>query len=80
MTVAVQEQQERSDYLGTKPSADLASVSVPTWERLKAAGRLPPHVVITPKIHRWRKSDILLWLEWNCPDRKTFEAMKAAKK
>lgn len=45
--------------------------------RLNSCGRIPAPVKIGGSV-RWRISDVELWLEWNCPDRKTFEARKEA--
>lgn len=42
------------------------------------AGRLPAPVRICRSV-RWRKSDILRWIELGCPSRKEFEARKEAK-
>jgi predicted DNA-binding transcriptional regulator AlpA len=43
--------------------------------RLNNFGKIPAPVKIGGSF-RWRLSDVELWLKWNCPDRKTFEAMQ----
>lgn len=45
--------------------------------RLNSCAKIPKPIKIGSAV-RWRLSDIELWLEWNCPDRKIFEAMKQA--
>ena len=45
--------------------------------RLNSFGKIPAPVKIGGSI-RWKISDVELWLKWDCPDRKTFEAMKQA--
>jgi predicted DNA-binding transcriptional regulator AlpA len=42
---------------------------------LRSSGRLPKPVNIGGSV-RWRASDIEKWIDWGCPDRKTFEARK----
>jgi prophage regulatory protein len=42
--------------------------------RLNSCGKIPASVKIGGAV-RWRLSDIELWLEWECPCRKTFESM-----
>ncbi len=45
--------------------------------RLNSCGKIPAPVKIGGSV-RWKISDVELWLEWNCPDRRTFESMQQA--
>ena len=65
--------------LTAKDAAKLCRLSKRSWFRLSSACRIPKPVRIGGSV-RWRQSDIELWLEWNCPDRKEFEARKEAEK
>lgn len=47
--------------------------------RLNSCAKIPKPIKIGGAV-RWRLSDIELWLEWNCPDRAEWEAMKEATK
>ena len=40
----------------------LLGVSLTVGERLKAQGRLPPHIEITRRTHRWRRRAVLDYL------------------
>jgi predicted DNA-binding transcriptional regulator AlpA len=58
--------------------AHLAGVSRATWHRLRAAGKLPPCVKLSCRVVRWRRAEILAWIEAGCPDGRTWAAMTAA--
>jgi predicted DNA-binding transcriptional regulator AlpA len=58
-------------------AAALAGVSRAHWHRLRAAGKLPPPIRLGRAV-RWRKADVLLWIEWGCPDAREFAARMAA--
>ena len=55
--------------------AGLLDVSLGTVERMKAAGDLPAHVVVSGNCHRWRLEEIRRWVEAGCPPRKQWEAL-----
>jgi predicted DNA-binding transcriptional regulator AlpA len=57
-------------------AARLCGVSEATWFRLKAAGKTPAPVKLGRVLYR--VEDLKLWVALGCPDRKTFEARKAA--
>lgn len=61
--------------LSAKELAKRLSISVRSVWRYRSSGRLPKPVQIAGAI-RWRLSDIEQWIQWGCPDRKTFEAMR----
>jgi hypothetical protein len=43
--------------------------------RKKAAGLLPPHIVVAGT-HRWRRDVILRWIESGCPESMTLGKLK----
>jgi predicted DNA-binding transcriptional regulator AlpA len=58
-------------------AAALAGVSRAHWQRLRAAGKLPPSVRLGRKV-LWRRAEVAGWIDAGCPDARTWEAMKAA--
>jgi predicted DNA-binding transcriptional regulator AlpA len=58
-------------------AARLAGVSTATWYRLHAAGRTPAPTRLGGRV-LWRRDDLELWVRLGCPDRKRFEALRAA--
>jgi len=62
--------------LTAKDAAKLCRLSKRSWFRLSSAGKIPAPVRIGGSV-RWRQKDIEDYITWNCPDRKTFEAMKS---
>ena len=63
--------------LSAKALAQLLSISVRTVWRLREDGYLPPSVKIGNST-RWKRTDILRWLELDCPHEIKFERMKAS--
>src|SRR5436190_189030 len=55
----------------------MCGVSTATWFRLKSAGKTPAPVKLGGRV-LYRLSDLRLWAELGCPDRRTFEARKPA--
>ena len=53
----------------------VTGLSERTLWRLNDSGKLPAPLRIGHSV-RWRKSDILQWIEMGTPDRVTFEAQK----
>lgn len=64
--------------LDAKAFGEMLSLSKRTIFRLNSYGKIPAPVRINGSV-RWRQSDIERWIAWNCPDRKTFEAMGEGK-
>ena len=58
-------------------AAALAGVSRATWHRLRAAGKLPPSVRLGRSI-RWRRAEIVAWIDTGCPDGRTWAALQAS--
>ena len=58
-------------------AAALAGISRAHWQRLRAAGKLPPSVRLGRKI-LWRRREIEEWIGAGCPDSRTWAAMTAS--
>jgi predicted DNA-binding transcriptional regulator AlpA len=43
--------------------AMLGGISASAFERLKAQNKLPPHVELTRRTHRWRCGDVVKFIE-----------------
>jgi predicted DNA-binding transcriptional regulator AlpA len=69
----MQEEKNKQICTGAKGYGHMLGLSKRQIFRLNAAGKIPAPVKIGGSV-RWRLSDIELWLEMGCPDRKTFEA------
>jgi predicted DNA-binding transcriptional regulator AlpA len=61
----------------TDAAAALCGISPASWYRLKAAGKTPAPVKLAGRT-LYRVADLQLWVALGCPDRKTFEARRAA--
>ncbi len=61
-----------------KELARLLGVSPGTIERMKAAGELPAHVVLSGNCHRWNREEIRRWVEAGCPPQKEWRARQGA--
>jgi hypothetical protein len=61
----------------TEQAAVACGIGRATWFRAKAAGKTPAPVRILGRV-LYRVEDLKLWVSLGCPDRKTFEARKAA--
>jgi predicted DNA-binding transcriptional regulator AlpA len=58
-------------------AAALCGVSGATWYRMASAGRCPASVRLSRGCVRWRRDELTDWIAAGCPDRKTWEALKA---
>jgi excisionase family DNA binding protein len=58
-------------------AAALAGVSRSTWHVLRAAGKLPAAVRLGRAV-RWRRAEVVAWIDAGCPDARTWAAMQAA--
>jgi predicted DNA-binding transcriptional regulator AlpA len=56
-------------------AAALAGVCRATWHRLRAANKVPPAVRLGRAV-RWRRAEIIAWIEAGCPDCRTWAAMQ----
>jgi len=66
-----------TNLLTAKAVGQILSLSKRQIFRLNSSRKIPAPVRINGSV-RWRQSDIEYWISWNCPDRKSFEAMKQA--
>jgi excisionase family DNA binding protein len=58
-------------------AAALVGVCRATWHRLRAANKLPPAVRLGRAV-RWRREEIVEWIQAGCPDGKVWAAMQAS--
>jgi predicted DNA-binding transcriptional regulator AlpA len=49
--------------LGTAAAAAFVGVSVPTWERLRAAGKAPPAVRLSDRRNGYQVAALIAWIE-----------------
>lgn len=61
--------------LSRRTSCAIAGVSVRTWSRLEAAGKIPAPTRVG-KAKRWRAQELKDWIDAGCPDRARWEALK----
>ncbi len=59
--------QQCPDLLSAKQVAQCLSVSARTVYRMVARGTLPQPIRYTRRLVRWRKSDLMSWLEEQTP-------------
>jgi predicted DNA-binding transcriptional regulator AlpA len=57
----------------------ICGVSKATWWRLHAAGKVPAPVRLGGRT-LWRRAELVAFCEAGCPDRKTWDALKATRK
>ena len=65
------------EQVPAKLAAPLCGVSVATWHRLNSARKIPAPVRLGGRV-LWRVQELRDWMGAGCPDRKTWEALKAA--
>lgn len=65
--------------LSASECAKMCGISRRSWFRFSASLKTPACVRVGSS-PRWRREDLELWIGWNCPDRKEFEARKEAEK
>lgn len=47
------------DLLTLSEVCRMLGVSVPTGERMKSAGKLPPCLELSRRVHRWRRATVI---------------------
>ncbi|MBY0228998.1 MAG: hypothetical protein K2W96_06950 [Gemmataceae bacterium] len=62
--------------LTSRQAASLLNVSASSFDRMKAMGSLPRHVLIGPGNHRWNRDELLAWIAAGCPARAEWEARR----
>ena len=58
-------------------AAALAGVSRASWHRLRAAGKIPTPIKLGRAV-RWRRAEVVAWIDAGCPEARTWAAMQAA--
>jgi predicted DNA-binding transcriptional regulator AlpA len=64
--------------LRARDAARLCGISLASWWRWDAAGRIPRGVKIGGA-RLWSRSELLAWIDTGCPDRAEWQARQAAK-
>jgi predicted DNA-binding transcriptional regulator AlpA len=60
-------------------AAALAGIGRSTWWRLHGAGKTPAGIKVGRSV-KWNKAEIVAWIEARCPDRRTWEARRKARR
>ncbi len=60
--------------------AELLAVSLATFYRMKASGRLPRHIELSRGCHCWNDAEVRDWIAAGCPAIKEWEARRRAEK
>lgn len=58
--------------------AQLLAVSLATFNRMKAAGKLPKPIELSRGCHRWRLAEVRDWIDAGCPPIKEWQARRKA--
>jgi excisionase family DNA binding protein len=61
--------------LTDREAAALCGLGRSTWHSLQAAGKVPPGLKIG-RSRRWRRAELLAWIEAGAPDARTWAAMR----
>jgi predicted DNA-binding transcriptional regulator AlpA len=64
--------------LAARQAAALCGVSLATWHRMASAGRCPAPLRLSTGCVRWRRDELEGWVAAGCPNRQTWEALRAA--
>jgi predicted DNA-binding transcriptional regulator AlpA len=64
--------------VAAREAARLVGLSLASWYRLRAAGRVGPAEVRLGGRVLFRAAELAEWVAAGCPDRKTWEALRAA--
>ena len=62
----------------SRAAAAMIGVSLSTWARMVAAARTPAPLDLPGRVVRFAVADLQAWAAMGSPDRRTFEARKAA--
>jgi len=70
--------QERvSMLIPAEIASAMCGLSVRTWRRLDATGKVPRAIVIGGRIRRWNRAEVESWIEAGCPKRREWESRDA---
>lgn len=67
---------ETPALLTAETAAQLCEVSLRTWRRLEAEGNVPNPVRVGGRIKRYRRTEVLAWVEAGCPSREQWESVR----
>lgn len=60
--------------VGRLKAAELCDISPASWDRLNNAGKIPAPVTLGRRV-LWKRTDLVSWIEFGCPDRRTFNQL-----
>lgn len=60
--------------VSAESACKLIDVSISTWRRLDAGGRVPAPIRLSRGCVRWRSTDLDEWIKMGCPSRTEFES------
>ena len=63
----------QSELLDARQAAALIGVGRTTVFKLDAAKKMPAAIRLTDRLVRWRRQDLLRWIELGAPTRERFE-------
>jgi excisionase family DNA binding protein len=58
---------ENQVLLSAEEISEMLGINKSFLYSLKSAGRLPPSIRLSRRAVRWRKSDVMRWIETGCP-------------
>lgn len=58
-------------------AAAICGIGRATWHRLRAAGKVGPQPVRLGRAVRWRRLEVIAWIDAGCPDGTTWAAIRA---
>ena len=73
ITLALNMDKTPSLLMTAKDLADSMQIGMRSVWRMDAAGELPRPANLPGRLKRWRRDEILAWLDADCPDRREWE-------
>lgn len=64
--------------VAAKKAAEMLDISRAQFMKLHAVGKVPMPVRLGTRAPRWRVAELSDWLDAGCPDRQTWDRMRAA--
>ena len=65
----------QSELLDARHAAALLALGRTTLFKLDAAAKIPSAIRLGGRLVRWRRADLVRWIEAGCPSREEFERM-----
>jgi predicted DNA-binding transcriptional regulator AlpA len=69
---------ESALLIDDRAAATLAGISRSTFHVLRAGGKVGPQAIRLGRAVRYRRDEIVSWIQAGCPDAATWAAMQAA--